>query len=116
MLINLSNHPYSKWSDLQKETAHRLYGEVMDMEFPHIDPEWSRDKVQELAEKYLSKIKLMPPATIHLMGELIFCFVLAALLKSAGIPCVASTTQRVVEEVDGRKISTFTFVQFRPYF
>lgn len=93
-----------------------MYGEVRDLNFPYIEPSWSLDQVRQLAEEYLAKIKLMPPATVHLMGELTFCFVLASLLKSIGIPCVASTTQRIVEEVDGKKLSTFIFVQFRPYF
>lgn len=116
MLINLSNHPFDKWTANQKSTALRLYGEVKDLDFPYIDPSWSLDQVHQLAEEYLSKIKLLPPATVHLMGELTFCFTLASLLKAQGIPCVASTTNRMVEEVDGKKLSTFKFVQFRPYF
>ena len=37
-------------------------------------------------------------------------------LQAIGIPCVASTTERVVtEESDGRKVSQFRFVQFRSY-
>lgn len=116
MLINLSNHPFEKWPSDQRNTALQLYGEVRDLDFPNIEPTWSLDQVRQLAEEYLAKIKLLPPATVHLMGELTFCFTLASLLKSTGIPCVASTTQRIVEEVEGRKISTFTFVQFRPYF
>ena len=36
-------------------------------------------------------------------------------LKRRGVRCVASTTERVVTEVDGKKVSEFHFVQFREY-
>lgn len=116
MLINLSNHPHTKWSDHQKETALRMYGEVMDMEFPHIDPSWSKDQVYELAENYLSKIKLLPPATIHIMGELTFTYIFVNIAKKADISCIASTTERIVQEKHGQKLVEFWFGQFRPYF
>lgn len=32
-----------------------------------------------------------------------------------GIPCIASTTERIAEERDGQKVVTFRFVQFRGY-
>lgn len=86
------------------------------MVFPHIDPTWSKKMVYELAEAYFLQIKHLQPTAVHLMGELTFCFILATLLEREGISCVASTTERMVEEVDAKKISRFTFVQFRPYF
>ncbi|WP_231999441.1 hypothetical protein [Prevotella melaninogenica] len=50
------------------------------------------------------------------MGELTFCYYAVRLLKKAGIRCVASTTERIVEETeDHRKLVRFSFVQFREY-
>ena len=40
----------------------------------------------------------------------------SALIKSLGVICVASTTERLVKMMsDGKKISDFKFVQFREY-
>jgi len=36
-------------------------------------------------------------------------------LKAAGIPVLASTTERLVEEKDGKKVVAFRFVRFREY-
>lgn len=116
MLINLSNHPSSKWSKEQKETANQQYGIIEDMEFPQINPHWSVDDVQMLAIQYADDIEKEKPVAVHLMGELTFCFELASLLKVKGILCIASTTERVAEDKGDQKISTFKFVQFRPYF
>lgn len=116
MLINLSNHPFDKWSESQKTTALSHFNRVEDLPFPHIDPHWTMAEVEVLAESYIEKIAQMKPAAVHLMGELTFCFLLAQKLKNAGIPCLASTTERIVQEQGEQKISTFRFVQFRPYF
>jgi hypothetical protein len=116
MLINLSNHPTSKWSTAQQSTAEYYYHHtIVDMPFPDINPEWSKEEVKIFAEEYRQKILDMKAQTVHIMGELTFTFALIALLKEVGIKCIASTTHRIVEEVDGKKISTFQFVQFREY-
>ena len=50
------------------------------------------------------------------MGELTFCYYAVRLLKKAGVRCVASTTERIIEETeDHRKVVEFSFVQFREY-
>lgn len=116
MLLNLSNHPFEFWPENQKEAAIEQYGSVEDMPFPQIDPSAERDHVMRLAEDYLSRIKLMPPATVHLMGELTFCYMLANMLREAGIYCVASTTERKVTIENDTKTAVFTFVRFRPYY
>jgi len=71
--------------------------------------------MQSLVQEYFETIQAMQPAAVHLMGEMTFTFALVQKLKSAGIPCVASTTHRRVEERGGKKIVQFEFVQFRPY-
>lgn len=116
MLLNLSNHPASKWSDKQRQTAIDAYASIRDLPFPHIDPQWSGRQVDELASEYLHLICEMNPTTVHIMGEMTFCFKLITMLKTTDIPCIASTTARTTTIDDsGNKISVFDFVGFRLY-
>jgi hypothetical protein len=118
MLLNLSNHPSNKWPENQLAAA-SIFGDIKDLPFPNIPPNASKEDVESLAQEYLEQIKNIASQqqlTVHLMGELTFCFALVQLLKQEGIPCVASTTERlVVEAEDGTKTSQFKFVQFRSY-
>ena len=123
MLLNLSNHPYSQWSEKQKETAHTLYGNVIDMPFPFVGPELSTDEVKILVSDYYRQVMMFmekhknndKPNVIHIQGEFIFVFHLVTLLKKEGITCVASTSKRDVKQEGGKKIINFQFVQFREY-
>ena len=117
LFLNLSNHPSSAWSDEQLAAA-RQYGEVKDMEFPAIGPDADEAAIVALAEEYEKKIMDLAKnkhLTVHIMGEMTFTFCLVERLKRKGIDCVASTTNRQVEERDGQKVSTFQFVRFRNY-
>ena len=52
----------------------------------------------------------------QIMGELTFTCAMVVLLRALNISCIASTTYRnVVDDADGKKIVTFSFVQFREY-
>lgn len=119
MLLNLSNHPSNKWSDDQRVAAQQQFGELSDMPFPNIPPQYSTDQVRLLAEQYSIQIRRIAAEhtlTVHLMGELTFCFALIRLLQQQGIPCVAATSQRnTIENLDGSKTIVFRFVQFRTY-
>lgn len=117
--VNLSNHPSDKWDETQL-TAARQYGEIKDLPFPDISVDLDNKKLDKLVEKTLGKIyQTAYPAreiTIHIMGEMTFTFRLVEKLKAAGIRCVASTSERVVQELsDGRKVVQFSFVRFREY-
>ena len=119
LFLNLSNHSSDKWSKAQLDVA-RAYGEVVDMSFPEIDPGATTEEIHRLAEEYADRITssylgrdLM---TVHLMGEMTFCFRLVTLLHARGVRCVASTTQRKTSELpDGKKESIFEFQAFREY-
>ncbi len=127
MLINLTNHPSVKWSEKQKSEAIKKYKEIIDIQFPQIDPTATIEEVQEMAEKYVAEIiKKLNYADIqtfdtetnvvHIMGEMTFTHNVIRLLDHKAISCVASTTKRtIVEEENGQKISVFEFVQFRGY-
>ena len=45
--VNLSNHSSNTWSNMQLEEA-RKYGDIVDIEFPSIDPYLTKDEVKEL--------------------------------------------------------------------
>lgn len=121
MLINLSNHPKDKWSKKQLSSALRKFKSVVDLSFPHISPNATSKQVKSKAEKYLEKILQLLKSSneknnaVHLMGEFTFVFHLATILKKRKIPVIVSTTNRIVEEKDGKKIVTFNFVRFREY-
>lgn len=116
IFINLTNHPSSGWSDEQLKAAQR-YGEIVDFSFPVIEPDFSSKEIGELADVVVESIKGMDNnPVVHVMGEMTFTYAVVSRLKSHGITCVASTTERLVKMMpEGKKISEFKFVQFREY-
>ncbi len=131
MLINLSNHPSSRWDEKQVKAAQLLGGRIIDLPFPQVDPASSEEDVEKLAQEIMSQIwdiikenmtttdtesDDFESVVVHVMGEQTLCWHLLAQLKDRRIPAVASTTERKVEEKDGVKTSVFQFVQFRHYF
>lgn len=119
MLINLSNHPISHWSDDQKKVANNRYGQVIDMQFPTVDPAGDEKYIKSLVKKFLSKIQNLTQdssiVTVHIMGEMTFTFAMVVELQKLGIKCIASTTNRIVLEENGIKTSEFQFMKFREY-
>lgn len=120
MFINLSNHPAANWSAEQKSSAELLFGEIIDLPFPVVDPAGDEMYIAALADEYCMKVTAISkgqPTIVHLMGEMTLTFALLQRLQSQGICCVASTTEReTVDYPDGRKESVFHFVRFRKYF
>ena len=118
LFLNLSNHSSDKWGEAQLDAA-RAYGKVVDMPFPEIDPEATTEEIYILAEEYAEEITSRYPdrdLTVHIMGEMTFCFRLVTLLHARGVRCVASTTQRKTSELEGgKKESIFEFQEFREY-
>jgi len=129
MLINLSNHPSPNWS-LQQLTAAQVYGKIIDLPFPDVDPSGDEEYIQSLVSDYMDLISNNSQLAnaercssifnshlyIHIMGEMTFTFAMVNALQKQGITCVASTTGRVSSEENGVKISEFQFKQFRKYF
>lgn len=118
LLINLSNHPSADWGTRQRETA-EMYGEIEDMDFPAIPPEAGEREITDLAEEYVSRIEERAETrdvTVHIMGEMTFCYAVITRLQPLGIPCIASTTRRqITEAADGVKEVHFDFETFRKY-
>lgn len=120
MLLNISNHPCTKWPEIQRRAAIEQYREIKDMPFPQIPPDMDTVGIRQMVEDYEARIHKVAADNnnliVHLMGELTFTHLLVNRLQKAGIPCVASTSERIViEEASGKKISQFNFVRFRNY-
>lgn len=118
LFLNVSNHPTSGWGEEQL-TAAKAYGEVEDFSFPSVSATASSEEVKALAESVANDIIANNPdteLTVHVMGEMTFTFALVSKLKSHGIRCVASCTDRQAENLgNGDKLSHFHFAQFREY-
>ena len=113
MLLNLSNHPSTSWSEPQLASAG---GNVVDLAFPQVAPDGDEAYIESLANEYLDKIlKMNDIKAVHIMGEMTFCYKLITKLKAHNIRCLASTTKRETVEENGVKISKFNFVRFREY-
>lgn len=119
MLINLSNHPKEHWQEKQLNLALKKYKSIVDLPFPLISPFANSSQVKKKANSYLKKIIELIKSSddknnaVHLMGEFSFVIFLYELLKKKNITVVVSTTNRMTEEKDGKKIVTFNFVKFR---
>jgi hypothetical protein len=118
IFLNLTNHPSAQWQAEQREAA-AAYGQLRDLPFPAVGAGASEADIQQLADELAAKIFQLhrqAEVTVHLMGEMTLCFALLQRLLKAGIPCLASTSQReVVEEGDGQKTVRFRFERFRRY-
>ncbi len=127
--LNISNHPSDKWGEKQRKEALRVvqewtpgfggvpWGEtvILDIPFPSISPTSAIfPDVQNFLNKYDKEIH--EASAVHLMGESGFVYMLITALRQRGRTNIYhSTTERVSMEQDGKKTSTFRFIQFRKY-
>lgn len=123
MFINFSNHRIENWGAEQLVEAQK-HGEIVDLPFPNVNPEGGENYIASLTDEYVEKIVsyMQDPAkdVVHVMGELNLIYSVVTKLKAQGIKCVASTTERqVMEKVSENgeinKESTFRFIKFREY-
>ena len=117
MFINLSNHPSLKWNEEQKNAAIEMGGRIIDMPFPPVpadaDEEWISKKAREVVEEIKKVSEPINPVMVQ--GEFTLTFAVVSRLISEGFIPVAATTERIVEERDGKKVVTFNFKGFRRY-
>ena len=118
-LINITNHPSKDWPKDQMGAAFAIAKEVVDFPFPAVPPQWGEQEITDCAKRIFSDITATYGTNniiIHLAGEFTLTYALVSLFLDAGIPCVASCTERkVVMQEDGTKLSKFEFVKFRRY-
>lgn len=117
-LINLSNHPSDKWSEEQMAAAMN-YGVVIDLPFPVVNADASENDIDALANALIGRVMdygSPETVTVHVMGEMTLTYNMVRKLKEANYKCLASTTDRMVRDLDdGRKEVAFKFVRFREY-
>ena len=118
MFINLTNHASENWSKAQLEAA-KEYGEIIDLQFPNVSPEASKEEIDLLANEYLDEILECETTCVLCQGEFCFSYALINKLKEHHVKVVAACSERIVEEETSasgtRRISYFKFVQFREY-
>lgn len=117
--INYTNHPSANWSEAQRQAA-QLYGDIIDMDFPEIEPHWDEEQVASLACQQAEKIIAKKPVAVLVQGEFTFSYMLISLLLQADIKVLAACSQRCTESVINEKQETirrsiFKFVRFRQY-
>lgn len=121
MLINLSNHPFKDWEKKHQKAAMVLFDHVEDIPYPDVDPNADTSAIKLLAKEYLVRClaqfttPLNKNDAVHISGEPCFLFHFIRLAKNQGIPCVCSTTRRLVTNKGNIKTSIFNFVRFRNY-
>ena len=116
ILINVSNHPSSSWSDEQKFG----WDKIIDIPFPEIDPSMEMSDIHNLANKVYGQIeeicKNKSPGDyigVMLQGEYTFCYVLFLKLISLVDIYVPVSRRNVVENPDGSKTVKFKFDGWR---
>jgi len=113
-LLVISNHDPKNWDREQKEG----WDNIDYIPFPNINPEFSASEVWEIAKKLVKEIKIWlnqnTGGKINLQGEFSLSFAVFVLMSNeASNVFTFPTTERVVEEKDGKKISVFKFVMWR---
>ena len=119
MLINCTNHPYEIWNEPQCKAA-SVYGEVVDLPFPPIEPFWSPEQLRQLARETAQKIEGKDPEAVLVAGEFTFVFMLVDKLLADGVTVLSTCSKRIttgVKKPDGtnEKKSVFAFECFRKY-
>lgn len=124
ILINLSNHPSSKWDKKQKEE----WDTIIDIPFPNIPAEMDIFGVADLVNEYEHKLVKITKGFsyeeffVMLQGEFTFCYILWESLKHVYVNfvwhiCIPTTERKVHEKQreDGtvEKITVFEFVRWR---
>lgn len=114
LFINFTNHPSRRWKEEQLLAA-KKYGVILDFPFPEVDPCGDKEYIMRLAKDYLEMIMLMHPAAVLCQGEFCMTHHMVLRLQEKGVMVLSSCSERIVEEKDGRKVSTFAFRGFREY-
>lgn len=119
--VNFSNHNSSKWTSAQLEAA-KEYGDIVDLQFPMVDPAATHDDIQKLADSSVEDILNAHPSAVMVQGEMTLTYAIVKRLQNEGILTVAACTRRRSEE-ELQQLSAagltregmFAFMGFREY-
>lgn len=124
MLVNFSNHAVEYWDESQYSAATTAFGEVVDLQFPAVNPAATTAQVSELAADYAQRIadaiasnhRVGEADAVLVAGEQSLLFAIVSLLQRKGITCLAACSERISKlNADGSKTVGFNFVQFREF-
>ena len=115
--INLSNQHTNKWPKDRFQAAEEIAdgGQIVNIAFPILAPDASKEAVYEKATEVVNKVLLYSPDVVFCQGEFSTCFRIVELLKEAGVKVVTGCNERIIYKENGRDISGFKFIQFREY-
>ena len=119
MLINCTNHPYEIWNEPQRLAA-EVYGEVVDLPFPQVDPASTPGQIRMIVDRYAQQIEALQPDAVLAAGEFTCLFMLVDRLLKDGVEVVCTCSRRITDEEkkpDGsnEKKTRFFFEGFRRY-
>lgn len=92
-----------------------ISGSVYGRGIPEVDPYGDEKYIMKLAKDYLELSLLLHPAAVLCQGEPCLTYQVARGLKEEGVKVLAACSERIVEEKERRKTSTFVFRGFREY-
>ena len=118
--INLSNHASKNWSREQVEEAEKMGTTIIDLPFPNVAPEATREEVKAMAENLIEEIEKLDASAVMCQGEMTLTFSIVSLLKEKNIPVYAACSKRETVETTNEsgettKTALFRFVGFREY-
>lgn len=104
-----------------RKQAAEKYGEIIDLDFPNVSPEWSEEELYQLADqecgKILDLLKGNPDSAVLCQGECALNFLIVKFLLDEGVKVVTAVTERDVDEVRKGEViekrSKFVFQKFR---
>ena len=119
IFINCTNHPSSEWNKAQQLAA-SLYGEIVDIPFPTIDPSATEQERQRITYESCQEITKHAPTAVLCQGEMGVTFMMVDYLLQKGIPVLFACSKRKATETvlkDGstQKSSQFSFHGFQNY-
>jgi len=91
---------------------------IIDIPFPNVDPSLTMTEVREkIANDLIKKIEKIEKnevneMSVYLAGDFSLCFMIYNEFSGSSI-FVFPSTKRVVEVINGQKISSFKFVRWR---
>jgi len=119
-LINISNHPSTRWSDEQKEASKEFASEIIDVPFPLVNPSANTAEICQLANDIFYKhiVPKRKNCILMIQGEFSLRYALFMLCKANGFSIAIPTTKREVQEKflpDGSVIkqAVFKFIRWR---
>lgn len=123
MLINLTNHPISRWNEEQMQKAEALYGSISDYSFPAVPVEYTAEDVAHLADKIVKEIldRRIEGTRFAVMcqGEFTLTYALVSRFQREGVEVISAVSERIVKEEkvgeEIRKTAIFKFGGFREY-